>query len=458
MSENLLTGCTFASTGLHPQLVAALSSLGFEHCTQIQSKVVPLLVSHQDVQGQSQTGTGKTLAFLTGIFHHLLLDREENRLSARDYTKALIVAPTRELAKQIYSDAEAVNRYLGFKVGIVYGGEDLEIQRKRLSQGNDILIATPGRVIDFYRSHVVHFSRIRYFVLDEADRMFDLGFIKDIRFIFRHLPAPDRRLSMLFSATLSYRVQELSYDFMNDPVSVSAAAADHVTADTVTEEMFFPSLDDKIPLLLTLIEEEWPDKAMVFTNTRACAERVFSYLEADELRAGLLIGSMPQSSRTRTVKQFMDGELDFLVATDVASRGLHFPKVSHVFNYDLPDDCEDYVHRIGRTGRAGETGKAISFACEKYVCNLERIEEYIRHKIPVSDYDPDALMEPPVVRPVVHYGADRPERRPGGSGGSGDRGRRSRSGGGDSRRRSSGRSGSGRDSTRTQRGRGYGRR
>ncbi|MBQ8708578.1 MAG: DEAD/DEAH box helicase [Succinivibrionaceae bacterium] len=456
MSDTLLTDCSFADTGLHPQLVTALEALGFTRCSHIQSKVIPLLVSHRDVQGQSQTGTGKTLAFLAGIFHHLILDREEERLGQRNYTKALVIAPTRELAKQIYSDAVAVNRSLGFRVGIVFGGEDLDAQARRLKDGNDLLIATPGRVIDFWRSHVVHFSRIRYVVLDEADRMFDLGFIKDIRFIFRHLPSPDRRLSMLFSATLSYRVQELAYEHMDDPVSVSATEENHVTADSVSEEMFYPSQEDKIPLLLTLIEEEWPDKAMIFTNTRHAAEEVAAYLEADELRAGLLIGSMPQSARNRTVKAFMDGELDFLVATDVASRGLHFPNVSHVFNYDLPEDPEDYVHRIGRTGRAGSTGCAISFACEKYVGNLEKIEEYIRHKIPASEYDGDSLIRDiPEVKEIRRYeeprrhssgrgsgrGSER-SRRPGGPSGGASRsgsGRRTRPSGGRGGRRSHGR-------------------
>ncbi len=412
MSENLLTNCTFADTGLNKRLVSVLNGLGFTHCSEIQSEVIPHLVSCHDVQGQSQTGTGKTLAFLSGIFHHLIIDRDEDRLGQWNYTKALIIAPTRELAKQIYSDAAAINRNLGFKIGIVFGGEDQEIQAKRLSQGNDILVATPGRVIDFYRSHVVHFSKIRYVVLDEADRMFDLGFIRDIRFIFRHLPRPEKRLSMLFSATLSYRVQELAYDFMNDPVSINASQPAHVTADTVSEEIFFPSLEDKIPLLLSLIEEEWPDKAIVFVNTRRGAEILAAYLEADELRAGLLIGTMPQSKRNSTVKKFMDGELDFLVATDVASRGLHFPEVSHVFNYDLPEDPEDYVHRIGRTGRAGSTGKAISFACERYICNLEKIEAYISHKIPVSEYNPDSLMEVPQIEEVTHYSSSG-ERRSG---------------------------------------------
>ncbi len=392
MSDNLLTDCSFADTEIHPKLVDALQSAGFTYCSPIQAKVIPFLVDHQDVQAQSQTGTGKTLAFLCGLFHHLLLDQQEGQLVARDYTKALVIAPTRELANQIYADAVAINRFLGFKLGIVYGGEEPVRQINRLKGGNDILIATPGRVIDFYRSHVVHFSKVRYVVLDEADRMFDLGFIRDIRYIFKHLPRPTSRLSMLFSATLDFKVQELAYEYMNSPVMLSTSDQNHKTADSVQEELFFPSLEDKIPLLLTLIEEEWPDKAIVFTNTRVAAERVFAYLEADDLRAGLLIGTLPQGVRNRTVQSFLNGDIDFLVATDVASRGLHFPEVSHVFNFDLPDDCEDYVHRIGRTGRAGHSGKSISFACEKYVCNLEKIESYIRHKIPVSEYNEDNLI------------------------------------------------------------------
>lgn len=393
MSEKLLTSTAFADTGLHPDVVTALNSLGYEYCSPIQAQCIPELVMGHDVEGQAQTGTGKTLAFLSAIFHHLVIAREDGDMGARAYAKALVVAPTRELAVQIHADAEALNRFLNFRLGLAYGGEPTEVQERKLRGGCDLLIGTPGRLIDFFKSRVIHFSRVEMVVLDEADRMFDMGFIRDIRFILNRLAPAENRLSMLFSATMSFKVQELAYEHMRSPIPIKVESSRGVVADTVAEEMFYPSNEDKMTLLLTLIEDEWPDKAIVFANTRATAERIQAYLIADGHRSGLLIGSLEQRIRQRTLDAFAAGDLDFLVATDVAARGLHIPDVSHVFNYDLPEDCEDYVHRIGRTGRAGKSGKAISFACERYVINLERIEEYIGHKIPVSKYDPNALLD-----------------------------------------------------------------
>jgi ATP-dependent RNA helicase RhlB len=221
--------------------------------------------------------------------------------------------------------------------------------------------------------------------------MFDLGFIKDIRYLFNRMPKADKRLSMLFSATLSYRVQELAYEHMNNPTHVQIEP-EKKTATRVQEELFYPSDDDKIRLLLTLLENEWPDKAIVFANTKFSCETVAAWLMADGHRVGLLSGDVPQKKRMSIMDGFSKGKLDILVATDVAARGLHIEKVTHVFNFDLPDDAEDYVHRIGRTGRAGKSGHAISFACEKYALNLPDIEAYIEHSIPVTDYDSGELL------------------------------------------------------------------
>jgi ATP-dependent RNA helicase RhlB len=221
--------------------------------------------------------------------------------------------------------------------------------------------------------------------------MFDLGFIKDIRYMFDKMPPATERLSMLFSATLSFRVKELAFDHMNDPTSVEVAP-EQKTNDRISEELLYPSNEDKMALLQTLIEEDWPEKAIVFANTKHVCEKVYDHLVADKLRVGLLTGDVPQKKRNSILEQFSEGHIDILVATDVAARGLHIPSVTHVFNYDLPDDCEDYVHRIGRTGRAGATGHAISLACEQYVFNLPGIEEYISHALPVTKYDSEALL------------------------------------------------------------------
>ena len=243
-------------------------------------------------------------------------------------------------------------------------------------------------------------KNIQVAVLDEADRMFDLGFIKDIRYLFRRMPDPTERLSMLFSATLSFRVQELAYEHMNNPTHVQIEP-EKKTATRVSEELFYPSDKDKPLLLLTLLEDEWPDKAIVFANTKFGCETVTAWLKADGHRVGMLSGDVPQKKRLSILEDFTSGAVDILVATDVAARGLHIAKVTHVFNYDLPDDAEDYVHRIGRTGRAGESGIAISFACEKYALNLPAIEVYIEHQIEVTDYNPNELISD-VTPPVFH--------------------------------------------------------
>jgi ATP-dependent RNA helicase RhlB len=388
MQTTHLTKTYFSEFPIHPKVVSALSENGFKHCTPIQAMTLPPLLEGQDVAGQAQTGTGKTLAFLTGLFHHLM---------TRDPVKpgqprAIVLAPTRELAIQIHKDAEMLNQHCGFKLGLIYGGEGYQSQKNTLTEGADIIIGTTGRIIDYYKQGLFSLESIQSVVLDEADRMFDLGFIKDIRYLLRRMPAPKERLSMLFSATLSYRVQELAYEHMDSPTHLQVEP-EQMTASRITEELFYPSNEDKMPLLLTLMEEEWPEKAIVFANTKHTCEAITSWLEADNHRVGALSGDVPQRKRMQILERFSQDKLDVLVATDVAARGLHIDKVSHVFNYDLPDDAEDYVHRIGRTGRAGRSGVAISLACERYALNLPDIETYIQHPIPVSDYDPSQLLD-----------------------------------------------------------------
>lgn len=387
MNNTHLTDIKFKELNLAPQVVAGLDAMGFENCTAIQAKSLPVLMNGQDIAGQAQTGEGKTIAFLAATFHHLLQKPKPEHSQPR----ALIMAPTRELAVQIHRDAIEMAKSTGLKLGVVYGGEGYESQRQELENGVDILIGTCGRLLDYLKQGIYNLNNIEVVVLDEADRMFDLGFIKDIRYMFNRMPKPADRLSMLFSATLSFRVKELAFEHMNDPVSVEVEP-DQKTNIRISEELFYPSNEDKMILLQTLLEEEWPDKAIVFANTKHSCENIHAHLEADGIRVGLLTGDVPQKKRLKVLEQFTNGQLDILVATDVAARGLHIPLVTHVFNYDLPDDCEDYVHRIGRTGRAGETGHAISFACEEYVFNLPAVEEYISHSLPVSKYDQDALL------------------------------------------------------------------
>lgn len=372
---------------LAEQVVTGLEAMGFHNCTSIQAKSLPVLMQGKDIAGQAQTGEGKTIAFLAATFHHLLQKPDPKHNQPR----AIIMAPTRELAIQIHRDALAMAKSTGLRLGIVYGGEGYESQREQLEQGVDILIGTCGRLIDYLKQGVYNLNNIEAVVLDEADRMFDLGFIKDIRYLFRRMPAATDRLNMLFSATLSFRVKELAFEHMNEPVSIEVEP-EQKTNVRISEELFYPSNDDKMTLLQTLLEEEWPDKAIIFANTKHSCENIYAHLAADKIRVGLLTGDVVQKKRLKILEQFTEGQLDVLVATDVAARGLHIPSVTHVFNYDLPDDCEDYVHRIGRTGRAGAEGHAISLACEEYVFNLPAIEEYIEHPLPVSKYDPDALL------------------------------------------------------------------
>jgi len=388
MTKTHLTETRFAELGLNPQVEQAITHAGFEHCTPIQALSLPVALAGQDVAGQAQTGTGKTLAFLLATFNRLM-----NKPAAPDRKgpRALIMAPTRELAIQIANDAEPLTKNCDLNMAVIYGGEGYEVQKQQLANQPDILVGTTGRLIDFYKQGLYALDNIEVVVLDEADRMFDLGFIDDIRYLLRKMPAPAERLNLLFSATLSYRVQELAYEHMNAPAKVEVEP-EQKTGVRISEELFYPSKPDKMPLLLTLIEEDWPDKAIVFANTKHTCDKIYNWLAVNDHRVGLLTGDVPQKKRLKILEDFAQGQLDFLVATDVAARGLHIPAVSHVYNFDLPDDCEDYVHRIGRTGRAGASGAAISLACEEYVYNLPAIEDYIGHPIPVTNYDETALL------------------------------------------------------------------
>ena len=390
MSQNHLSDLRFDALDIHEQVQAGVRDAGFEFCTPIQASTLPIALKGHDVAGQAQTGTGKTAAFLIATYQRLLASTPAE--DAKKQPRAFMLAPTRELAVQIANDAELLGKHTGLKIGLAYGGTDYEKQRRIIEEGIDILIGTPGRVIDYYKQGVFKLDQVEVAVLDEADRMFDMGFIKDIRYLLRRLPAPDKRLNMLFSATLSHNVMELAYEHMNEPELIRIEP-DKVTADKVRQAIFFPSNKEKMPLLVGLIREMGEGRIMVFVNMKREAERVQAYLQANGIDAQAISGDVPQKKRLRMLMDFQSGDLPVLIGTDVASRGLHIPDVQYVINYDLPQDAEDYVHRIGRTARAGAAGDAISFGCETYAVSLPDIEDYIGHKIPVANYDVSLLPE-----------------------------------------------------------------
>ena len=371
---------TFDAFSLPGPIRKGIEAAGFTQCTPIQAEALPLALAGKDVAGQAQTGSGKTAAFLIPLFVRLL---GSGRPTLPGAPRALILAPTRELAVQILWDAELLGGFTELTRLAVYGGVDYQKQRDALQKKVDILIGTPGRLIDYFKQGIYELSQVEALVVDEADRMFDMGFIKDLRFLLRRLPPYHKRQSFLFSATLSFREMELSYEFMNNPIKV-AISPEQVTVDKVEHLLFHVEKQEKFRLLLWLLRREAWHRILIFSNTRQGAERLTEKLVRRGFQADLISGSIDQRKRLRIIAQFKEGTLPILVATDVASRGLHVEAVSHVINYDLPQDPEDYVHRIGRTARAGAAGKAISLADEEYVLSLDAIENYIGFKIPVE--------------------------------------------------------------------------
>jgi ATP-dependent RNA helicase RhlB len=424
MSEPHTSFTSFDSLGLEPALAQGIHDAGFVNCTPIQAQTLPVALAGKDVAGQAQTGTGKTAAFLIALYQTLLKHPPSPQRPPTGI-RALVVAPTRELAVQIHHDAEILGKHTGFRHAVVFGGVDYEKQRRQLAEGVDVLIGTPGRLIDYMKQRVFDMRHAQVLVLDEADRMFDLGFIADIRYILRRLPPPHHRLSMLFSATLSHRVLELAYEHMNNPELVRIEP-DKMTVDRVRQLMYYPAMEEKVPLLIGLLRQSEARRTMVFVNTKRMAERLEAVLNANGFHAQAISGDVPQHKRLRFLRDFHNGDLAVLIATDVASRGLHIPDVSHVFNFDLPQDAADYVHRIGRTARAGAEGDAISFACEEFAVSLPEIEEYIGHKVPSLPISHDQL---PEVKESAHSEHSHRPHRHGRHGGGGGRGG-GRSGGG----------------------------
>jgi ATP-dependent RNA helicase RhlB len=384
----------FEELALPEPLGKGIAEAGFIECTSIQELTLPLALSGRDIAGKGQTGTGKTAAFLITLFYKLL----QNPAGNEDrQPRALILAPTRELVVQIEQDARLLGSHCDLTIQAVYGGIDYDKQRTALHQGVDILIGTPGRLIDYLKQKIYTLSQVEMLVIDEADRMFDLGFIADLRFLLRRLPPYDQRQNLMFSATLNHRVMELAYEFMNMPEKISVDS-ETMTAARVEEMLFHVGSQEKFSLLLGLLQREQMSRTMVFVNTKREGERLQDLMTANGFASRMISGDVAQQKRLKIMREFKEGTLPILIATDVASRGLHIEGVSHVVNYDLPEDPEDYVHRIGRTARAGAEGMAISLADEQGALSLEAIEEYIGHSIP-TQWANDELFISDYVRP-----------------------------------------------------------
>jgi ATP-dependent RNA helicase RhlB len=415
----------FEELDIPAPVLEGIRAAGFAECTPVQALTLPSALRGRDIAAQAQTGTGKTAAFLIAVFSRMLTMR---RPGPGPSPRALIIAPTRELVVQIDAEARVLAGSAGFSILPVYGGIDYEKQRTAISKGVDMLIGTPGRLIDYLKQRVYSLRKTQFLVIDEADRMFDMGFIADIRFLLRQMSPYDKRQSMLFSATLSNRVLELCYEHMNLPERFSVETKT-VTVEQIEQELYHVSTTEKAGVLLGILKRESGGRYLIFTNMKSTAERLERLLNANGFATSAITGDLPQKKRMKVLAEFKGGTLPILVATDVASRGLHIDGVTHVINYDLPQDAQDYVHRIGRTARAGAGGKAISLACEEYVDSLEDIEEYIKQKIPVVHLTDEMVVTDFKKAPrVERKGVLSPRRNTAGKGGG--KGQRSGQGGG----------------------------
>lgn len=383
-----LTQTRFDELNLPDTVLKGLTEAGFIYCSPIQAQTLPLSLSGKDVAGQAQTGTGKTAAFLVTVLTRLLTD--ESRVQGRP--SALIVSPTRELALQTFEEASVIGKYTGLAFAQIVGGVDYQKQADMLKSGVDVVICTPGRIIDFFKQGIFKTNAIQLIVIDEADRLLDMGFAKDMRFILQKLPRYDKRQTLLFSATLSFRVMELTYEYMNLPEFISVTP-EEVAVDGIEQSLFHVGSDQKLSLLLGILERETWERILIFVNTKSGVEWLTHKLKGNGWPAEGITGDLPQQKRFKLMEQFKEGKIKMLIATDVASRGIHVEDISHVINYDLPQDPENYIHRIGRTARAGKTGKAMSFACETYVFHLEPLEALLNRKLPVVWPEEDWLKE-----------------------------------------------------------------
>jgi len=420
----------FGSLDLPEAVRRGIQDAGFVSATPIQEAALPLALRGKDVAGQSQTGTGKTAAFLIAAFTRCLTHPAPPPAGVTS-PRVLIIAPTRELVVQIEADARLLGAHTGLTILAVYGGIDYNKQRDALRDGCDMLVGTPGRLIDYLKQHIWSPGKVEVLVIDEADRMFDMGFIADLRFILRRLPKPEKRQSFLFSATLSFRVMELTWEFMNNPSQITITPQQK-TAEKAEQVLYHVGREEKFNLLLGLLRREGGSRILIFSNTREEARRLEDRLGRNGWEARALTGDVDQKKRLKILNDFKDGQLPILVATDVASRGLHIEGVSHVVNWDLPQDAEDYVHRIGRTARAGAAGKAISLVDEAGALALEPIEKFIAQKIQVDWAEDDLYL--PEIKPTSEerrrYAEEKRQRMAARGGGRGGPGRPGGGGGG----------------------------
>ncbi len=376
----------FTDFDLDEKLLKGIEKAGFTECLPVQEKSLEYTLAGKDVSVKSQTGSGKTAAFMIPVLQYYCTVPGEERV------RTLIVAPTRELAVQIENDARILGSEVDVTIASFYGGVGYKQQEDSLLKGTDIIIGTPGRLLDFGKSGKIRFKEIGKVVIDEADRLFDMGFYPDIKTMMKMLPPREKRQTMLFSATLSSRVQNLAWDFMNLPEQVEMESQT-VTVEEISQVLYHVSTKEKMPLLLGILKKMNPDNAIIFTNTKYAAVEVAERLKLNGYHVMYIMGDLPQKKRLSVIKKVKSGEVKFLVATDVAARGLHVDDLELVINYDIPEDYENYVHRIGRTARAGKSGKAVTFACEKFVYGLEAIEKYIGFKIPVEWADDELFAE-----------------------------------------------------------------
>lgn len=372
----------FEALGLSRGILKSVQALGFDNPTPIQNAAIPLLLEGNDLMGLAQTGTGKTAAFGLPLAHHLL--KQDDRPKSKT-AHALILAPTRELANQIAGNLKEFVRRTPLRVGVVVGGASINVQKRNLMRGTDILVATPGRLLDLVQSKSIFLDKTRFLVLDEADQMLDLGFIHALRKIAKLLSTP--RQTMLFSATMPKQVEELSRAYLSDPVRVEVSPSGR-TADKINQSVHFVARRAKTELLKDCLIERRDDLSLVFMRTKHGAEKLMKHLVASGFEAASIHGNKSQGQRDRAIRQFRNGEIRVLVATDVAARGIDIPGVSHVYNYDLPEVPESYVHRVGRTARAGANGEAVAFCAPDEINLLRDIEKLVGITVRVASGEP----------------------------------------------------------------------